>query len=59
MVLYGFNPAEVYITFSPTSELQNEANKGDCSFQYVSSTEGDLEDEDPVWLVSLDLSESS
>ena len=58
-VLYGFNPAEVCIIFSPTSELQNEANVGNCSSQYVSSTEGDLEDEDPVWLASLDLSQSS
>ena len=33
--------------------------KGNCSSQYVSSTEGDLEDEAPMWLVSLDLSESS
>ena len=37
----------------------NEAKKGNCSSQYVSSTEGDLEDEDTMWLASLNLSESS
>ena len=39
--------------FSPTSEFQK---KGNCSSSYVSSTEVDLEDEDPMWLPFLDLS---
>ena len=49
-VLYGFNPAEICIVFSPTSEFQK---KGNCSSSYVSSTEVDLEDEDPMWLPFL------